>query len=329
MIRNILWELIFKQFLGGRIFYFPKYIPERLKSFYKSAPIPAIDILGIELDCSSSKFNTPFESDLCRFEDINNIEYKNICNNVFLMPVNYQRKQWEWIYIYYQLLKSEVISPGKKGLGFGVGKEPLAAIFASRGCQILATDAPTENSSGWINTDQHASNINSLVQQNILNIDEFRNLCKFKFLDMNQHYLIPEGYDFHWSSCVIEHLGGLSNIKSFLIESGKKLNPDGIAVHTTEFNLTSNENTYSEVDCYVFRRVDIDLLDKELKMNGLNMKKIIFNVGSHPYNYHIDISSTKASTSDLHLRNLIGDFACTSMGIVIHKNKNARNAKNV
>ena len=73
MIRNILWELIFKQFLGGRIFYLPKYIPERLKSFYKSAPIPAIDILGIELDCSSSKFNTPFESDLCRFEDINNI----------------------------------------------------------------------------------------------------------------------------------------------------------------------------------------------------------------------------------------------------------------
>ena len=34
---------------------------------------------------------------------------------------------------------------------------------------------------------------------------------------------LPNGYDFHWSSCVIEHLGSLRNIKSFLIESAKKL----------------------------------------------------------------------------------------------------------
>ena len=133
---------------------------------------------------------------------------------------------------------------------------------------------------------------------------------------MNNCDEIPSGYDFQWSSCVIEHLGSLDLIKRFLIESSKKLNAGGVAVHTTEFNLTSNETTYNEPGCYVFRRKDLDNLSFELEKNGLKMKKIIYNVGSHPYNYYVDLPNTK-SYKKMQLRCIFDEYLGTSVGIVI------------
>ena len=278
LLRKTISNRLTKYFVGGRIFYLPKYF-----RVFKSTvnppvlppvlpPIP-IDLLKIPLEYDY--VNPPFGSDLCRLEDMHAQEYRYICNNVFKLPVIYQRKQWEWIYIYFRLLESKVLEPNKKGLGFGVGTEPLAAIFANLGCQILATDAPLDNNSEWLETGQHSSNISSLQYENIINNKEFNRLCSFKTLDMNIHQEIPAGYDFQWSSCVIEHLGGLDKIVSFLIASASKLNKGGIAVHTTELNLTSNEKTYDHPQCYVFRRSDLDRLSEVLEKNNLEMKSII------------------------------------------------------
>tara|TARA_E500000331_G_C17179964_1_gene680100 strand:+ start:126 stop:1124 length:999 start_codon:yes stop_codon:yes gene_type:complete len=310
ILRKIIWSLTIKYLVDGRNLFTRKVNPPKL-------PDIPIDLLTIPLEYEH--VDPPFGSDLCRFEDMHSPEYRYICNNIFKLPVCYQRKQWEWLYIYFRLLENKVLENNKKGLGFGVGTEPLAAIFANLGCKILATDAPLENNSEWIKTGQHSSEIKSLQNENIISNKEFNNLCSFKVLDMNVHEDIPYGYDFQWSSCVIEHLGSLEMIKRFLIESSKKLNKGGIAVHTTELNLTSNENTYNHPQCYVFRRKDLDQLSLELKDNGLNMKSIIYNVGNHPYNYSVDIPDIKGFGNDLHLRSLIGGYVCTSVGIVISK----------
>ena len=161
ILRKTIWNRLTKYFLPKYFRVFKKTVnPPELP------PIP-IDLLKIplEYDC----VNPPFGSDLCRFEDMHAIEYRYICNNVFKLPVTYQRKQWEWIYIYFRLLENKVLEPNKKGLGFGVGTEPLAAIFANLGCEILATDAPLENNSEWLETGQHSSDISSLQYENIIN----------------------------------------------------------------------------------------------------------------------------------------------------------------
>lgn len=52
------------------------------------------------------------------------------------------RKMWEWLYICEALAERGMLQSGRAGIGFGVGKEPLVAVFAAEGCRILASDLP-------------------------------------------------------------------------------------------------------------------------------------------------------------------------------------------
>src|SRR4249919_2372505 len=59
------------------------------------------------------------------------------CDRLHEQP-RYHRKLWEWVYICQTLHERGKLAPGLRGVGFGVGKEPLAALFASRGVDIVA-----------------------------------------------------------------------------------------------------------------------------------------------------------------------------------------------
>ena len=99
VLRKTIWNRLTKYFVGDRIFYLPKYfrILKKNANPPKLPPIP-IDLLKIPFEYED--VNPPFGSDLCRFEDMHDPEYRAICNDVFKLPVIYQRKQWEWVYIY-------------------------------------------------------------------------------------------------------------------------------------------------------------------------------------------------------------------------------------
>src|SRR5262245_17988237 len=64
------------------------------------------------------------------------------------------RKDWEHAFIAQALAERGMLAPGRRGLGFGVGKEPLVALFASHGCEAVATDqAPDQaRDEGWHET---------------------------------------------------------------------------------------------------------------------------------------------------------------------------------
>ena len=54
--------------------------------------------------------------------------------------LRYHRKLWEFVFISQALWERGVCVDGRRGLGFGVGREPLTAMFASEGVSVTATD---------------------------------------------------------------------------------------------------------------------------------------------------------------------------------------------
>jgi len=58
---------------------------------------------------------------------------------------------WEWLFIAEALSERNMLVRGRRGLGFGVGREPLVALFASFGPEIVATDLDPARAlaAGW------------------------------------------------------------------------------------------------------------------------------------------------------------------------------------
>ncbi|MCP9925930.1 hypothetical protein KBY79_12000 [Synechococcus lacustris C3-12m-Tous] len=289
-------------------------IDERLQnvSIYRMA-----DRLASNLKIGQASPNALFGSSLCRMEDMLHPGYQKICFEDLKRKPILHRKQWEHAFIIHRLRAHGRLYPGFRGLGFGVGTESLPSLFVSLGCNILATDAP-ENPDiiSWKNSDQHANSLISIWREEMVEWDLFEKACRFAPLDMNNHLSIPHGYDFHWSSCVIEHLGGIREAQDFILNSISALAPGGIAVHTTEFNLSSETETVDEPGTCILRAKDIFKLQNEVEDRGFKVDPIILDPGSHPYNYHVDSPPYQSS---VHLRLLLDGYASTSIGFVVKK----------
>lgn len=96
------------------------------------------------------------------------------------------RKQWEFVYIAQVLATRGKLAPGRSGLGFGVGQEPLPALFASYGCEVLATDLEPEiaKQEGWTDTDQHAAGTIALSNNGVCLPEEMERLVQFANVNM-------------------------------------------------------------------------------------------------------------------------------------------------
>jgi hypothetical protein len=73
-------------------------------------------------------------------------------------------------------------------------------------------------------------------------------------------------FDFVWSSCSIEHLRSIEAGTLFM-ETGC-LRPGGVAVHTTEYNVSSNEDTLMAGSAVIFRRRDLVAMAEILALRG-------------------------------------------------------------
>src|SRR5690349_1192982 len=88
------------------------------------------------------------------------------------------RKLWELCYIAQALQERGMLRSGRRGLGFGVGRDPLAELFASFGCEVVATDQSEEaaRAGGWITTRQHAACLEALNERFICPPHQFKRL---------------------------------------------------------------------------------------------------------------------------------------------------------
>ena len=248
-----------------------------------------------------------------QLESITCIQWASRARHMYMR----HRKLWEFAYILQALEEAGCLVPGKRGLGFGVGREPLSAVMASRGCEVVATDLGSEAAKGqaWIASNQHASALEDLNDRGICDRDRFRRLVTFRPTDMND---IPEdltGFDFLWSSCAMEHLGSIEAGMQFVRNSMRCLKPGGIAVHTTEYNLQSNRATLTQGTVVIFRRRDLEDLAGGLLADG---HEIVLNFT--PGDGELDRTVDRPPYSDArHLVLLVGDCVVTSFGLVIRK----------
>ena len=147
--------------------------------------------------------------------------YAELCAQIGERPRQH-RKQWEFCYILQALDAYDMLRPGRLGLGFGVGTEPLSAVFAARGASILATDLEPARAgtSGWIETDQHASGKAGVNSRGLCEPATFDKLVDFRYMDMSAiDSDLAGNFDFCWSDCAFELLGSIAKGLEFVERS--------------------------------------------------------------------------------------------------------------
>jgi hypothetical protein len=232
------------------------------------------------------------------------------------------RKMWEWLFIAEALRERGMLEPGRRGLGFGVGQEPLAALFAAEGCDITATDQPHEaaRASGWSDSaTEWASSVEHLNHFGLCAGDTFTQRAHFRAVDMTAIPSDLRDFDFTWSSCAFEHLGTLSAGADFVVAQMDCLKPGGVAVHTTEFLVSSNDDTVEAGGTVFYRRRDVEDLVARLRRLGHDID-VDFTEGTTPDDLHVDVPPY----SDVHLRTELSGYVTTSLALVVTKKSQGR-----
>jgi SAM-dependent methyltransferase len=260
-------------------------------------------------------------STLCTFDQLDSPRFRHWAAAIH-EPWRAHRKLWELAYICETLDERGMLQPGRRGLGFAVGAEKLPAFFASRGCKITATDlsADDERNLAWAQSGQWVGNLTSLSHPEICPEQVFRDNVSYRPVDMNA---IPDdltGFDFSWSTCSFEHCGSIELGLRFLEEQMRCLAPGGVAVHTTEFNLSSNDATVRDGGCVIFRLQDIEWIVTALRDAGHDVEPLDLSTGTRELDRHIDVAPY---CQDRHLRLDLFGYASTSIGLIIRKSTKA------
>jgi SAM-dependent methyltransferase len=242
------------------------------------------------------------------------------------IPAPLHRKVWEWTFLIEALHERGVLRPGARGLGFGVGQDPLASVFASLGCEIVATDldAAAARERGWMDAGQFALTEAELNQYGICSPEDFGRRVTLKTVDMNRLPVDLIDFDFTWSSCAFEHLGSIARGQRFILQQMDCLKPGGIAVHSTEFNVFSHYPTIGWGETVLFRRNDIEWLADRLQHDGHHIV-VDFSTGSSQTDRYVDVPPF----SGPHLKLQVGSFVSTSLALIIEKSAKVAPASSV
>jgi len=269
------------------------------------------------------RFNPPQlanpTSQLCTASQFEEPAFAELMAGLKLVP-GHHRKLWEHAYILSVLARARLIGPRRKAIGFGCGRERIPAYLAARGVEVLATDAPSDETvnQGWATTNQFAQQVSDLFFKGVVEREAFDRLVSFRPVDMNA---IPEDlhgrFDACWSTCSLEHLGSLQHGLDFIANSLDVLRPAGIAVHTTEFNLGSNDETIEVPELSIYRRRDIEALAARLIAAGHQVMTLNFHPGFDRLDEVIDLPPYGRP----HLKLLLGHCTVTSIGIVVRKKR--------
>jgi SAM-dependent methyltransferase len=274
----------------------------------------------------SSSWNTTLihenpmrKSELCKAKDWQSVWFNRWLKELD-EPARFHRKQWEFIYVMQALWERGCIKKGNKGLVFAVGSEPLPSVFANYGVDILATDIfPDEGKAlGWEDADQLCFGIESLNKRKLTTDELLHKHVRYMPVDMNDIPPILKDFDFNWSSCSFEHLGSIEKSLQFLRKQLDTLKPGGWAVHTTEFNIASNDRTLETGDTVILRMKDLEAFVAQLRKDGHYVEELDYSLGGLPEDYQVDVFPHK---ENVHLKLQLNEFVVTSIGLIIQKKK--------
>jgi len=261
------------------------------------------------------RFPAGVSSRLCTQAEMEQPWYAGWCSILGVEPVAH-RKVWEFAYISEMLDRTGMLAEGRHGIGFGVGREPLISGFAARGASVLATDlaADDQEAFGWVKSDQHATGVDGLLKPGVCDPDRFHDLVSFRAVDMRAVPSVLQGFDFCWSTCAFEHLGSLEAGLDFVEASVRTLRPGGIAVHTTEFNLGSNDDTLTTGGTVVYRERDVLAFRDRMEAQGHEVAAFDLHQGVGLLDAYTDVPPYAEEPV---LRFNLASYRLTSIGIVI------------
>ena len=262
-------------------------------------------------------------SQLCRYGTLDSPRFRQWIERL-KDPWRVHRKLWELAYICQALDERGMLKPGRRGLGFAVGAERLPSLFASLGCHVVATDLASDDDRRlpWASTGQWLGAGERLNAHGICDPAAFAERVYFHPVGMNDVPRDLRGFDFTWSTCSFEHCGTLELGLRFVERQMECLRPGGVAVHTTEFNLTSNVRTIDRGPYVVYRLRDIEAVCERLSQAGHQVAPLDIGIGGHPLDLHVDEPPypdyPSVPADDVkHLRLRLGDFASTSIGLIV------------
>lgn len=245
------------------------------------------------------------------YEQIESPIYAEWCNEMHDTR-RYSRKQWEYVYVLEALRQANLITEGHRGLGFAVGTEPIPAVLAKYGVDVMATDLPSEDvhAMDWQRTGQHSETVEHLNSRGICDSTKFADHVEFRPVNMRS---IPEEFhgqfDFVWSCCAIEHLGSLEAGLNFVKNSLQCLKPGGVAVHTTEYCVNSNTQTISRSSTVLYRKQDL----QRFREVGKYSLEFNFNLGDDRWDRLVSLPPYNGSA----LRMFMKPFITTSIGLLM------------
>ncbi|WP_435212704.1 methyltransferase type 11 [Luminiphilus sp. nBUS_16] len=268
------------------------------------------------LDREDVAYPAVFGSECCRFDHFQMPLFKHWIDRLGYGHA-YHRKLWEFVFILQSLKDHGMLSQGCRGLGFAVGTERIPDLLASCGVSVLATDLHQDEgiAKGWADSSQLAVSQADLFS-GISEKEQFDQMVDFANVDMNSIPANLQDFDFCWSSCAFEHLGSIEAGKAFVKNSLDTLRSGGLAVHTTELNLSSDEDTVTSGGTVLFRRRDFREIASALRKEGHTVAPLNFYQGNHPLDQYIDMPPY---SNDVHLRLSLMEYSTTSFGLVILK----------
>jgi len=257
-------------------------------------------------------------SQLCTADQFDEPVYRGWCAELGI-AADRHRKFWEWAYILQVLRLEGVMAPGKRALGFGTGREPLPSLLAKYGASVLATDAPADahDRQGWAESNQYSATVRDLWQPDIVAEGDFLARVAFQPADMNRIPTDLRDFDACWSSCCFEHLGSIGHGLDFVENSLDCLRPGGVAVHTTEFNLDSNDGTYESLGLSIFRKQDFERLFARLRRQGHEVWPLNTHPGFSELDQVIDLPPYQQALP--HIKLQVAAVTTTSIGVVVKK----------
>lgn len=266
--------------------------------------------------CGPPRFDR-IESQACSAAQVLDSTYAQWAARMGELP-RFHRKQWEHITILEATRQAGLLTAGRSALGFGVGTEPVPAVLASFGLRVLATDQPRARAAHWTRHGEHADSVEALSKPTILDPAELFERVRFRAVDMND---IPDGlgtHDLVWSSCAMEHLGSPERGLEFVKQSLRFLRPGGLAVHTTELDLTPGETTIDYGHCALYRLADLTQLQQDVLDLGFSMTLNPYVPLDHPADRQI-APPMSVGKEKFHLKLALYRSITTSFALVIRR----------
>ena len=198
---------------------------------------------------------------ICDAADWQQPDLLRIISEEFAGVPHFNRKQWEFAVLFRELERRGLLNEKSRGISFGSATEVMLYSVARHAGHIWATDLYGEGAAWDIARTKDAT---ELVRSRApFAYPEDR--LSARSMDMREIAFPDESFDFAYSSCVIEHIGGRADFIRHLREVDRVLRPGGVYAFTTE--LTYEDSAVEMPGNYYFSR---GLLEEIVRESGLS-----------------------------------------------------------